>query len=79
MKKKNSMYGTQLKKLSSILLLGLLLTSCANNLKDGNPGALIGSINAGGTCAGAVESVEVIAACAVVGGALEQMRFGILI
>lgn len=61
--------GTQLKKLSSILLLGLLITSCANNLKDGNPGALIGSINAGATCAGAVESVEVIAACAVAGGA----------
>ena len=68
MKKKNSMNGTQLKKLGSILLLGLLLTSCANNLKEGNPGALVGSIHAGRTCAGVVESVEVVAACAVAGG-----------
>ena len=62
------MNGTQLKKLGSILLLGLLLTSCANNLKDGNPGALVGSIHAGGTCLGVTESVEVVAACAVAGG-----------
>ncbi len=54
--------------LGSILLLGLLLTSCAYNLKDGNPGALAGSIHAGRTCAGVVERVEVVAACAVVGG-----------
>ena len=69
-KNKNSMNKTQLKKLSSILLLGLLLTSCANNLKDGNLGALVGSIHAGGTCLGVTESVEVVAACAVVGGVL---------
>ena len=69
-KKKNSMNGTQLEKLGSILLLGLLLTSCAYNLKDGNPGALAGSIHSGRTCAGVVERVEVVAACAVVGGVL---------
>ena len=62
------MNGTQLEKLGSILLLGLLLTSCANNLKDANPGALVGSIHAGRTCVGVTASVEVVAACAVAGG-----------
>ena len=55
-------------KIFILIAVGLFLNNCANNLKDGNPGALVGSIQGGKTCAGVVESIEVVAACAVAGG-----------
>jgi len=52
----------------SILILSLFLTNCTT-AKNNNVGTVIGSIQAGGICAGVVASVEAAAACAVAGGA----------
>ena len=56
----------QLKLTLSILILSLFLTNCTT-VKDNNPGAVVGAIQAGGICAGVVESVEVAVACALAG------------
>ena len=52
----------------SILILSLFLTNCTT-VKNNNAGAVVGSIQAAGICAGVVASMEVAAACAVAGGA----------
>ncbi len=52
----------------SILILSLFLTNCTT-AKNNNVGAVVGSLQAGGICAGVVASVEAAAACAVAGGA----------
>ena len=54
-------------KLVSILILTLFLTNCTS-VKN-NSGTLAGSIQAGGICAGVVDSMEAVAACAVAGSA----------
>ena len=65
----NEKLGIQ-KKLNfklSIIILSLFLTNCTS-VKNNNAGAVVGSIQAAGICAGVVASMEVAAACAVAGG-----------
>ena len=55
-----------IKCLSSILIAGVLLTNCAskNGIKS-HSGEVLGAFQAGGLCAGVVDSPEAVAACAM--------------
>jgi|TARA_B100001964_G_scaffold108819_1_gene121549 hypothetical protein len=69
-KRRNSINLTLLKKFTSVLLLSLFLDSCASPIyEDSSTGTktIAGGIIAGGSCAGIVDSMEVVAACSFLG------------